>query len=492
MAEMYADLKKKARNEQKRNVMQQRLQQMAGQEQQRRAFDLDKERKGYDRKAYSLDQTEADAELISFALSEESVFQLSEEEKARLEMRQGRNLSHILLNNKRFFGDSEQMTQVKQAIQALETHLVTLRDATKPMKYFEISRTEDLYMKAIEQCQEYLDSKTTHTRSDRHQMVQDRMNNLITELATISTIKLKIQNDPSLGEGLDSPYGLLLLAKMDEVYHFSGGKEGDEPQEQEKPEFREKDLENVLDDADPPAQQIINLLLMRSVPQQYAKKAGDDGANITMFLYNLLQSFPTGEHVEYLHSAVVGFKGEGYNRKMKVPERNKKGKIVEVSHVCNTMVQLSQDKSGNLLVKVGKHRVHLPYKKEMILDQMQSNLIDCEEIFGQKFTNDSVSWIREADPDGENMAALRNTCLRVLSKRAHVKPSDFNNISTKEIQRMAVYMIDGLMDEANIKDYMRTIEGTVEVTREWKDADGFEVIDENGEVVNQVVVKTTQ
>ena len=88
----------------------------------RTAVDMQQVKDGYDKQHYSVRQTEKDAMAIDTMLHniETGEFVVSEKEKAKLEALQGRNLSHLMLNDQKFTGDSKEMKEVKTALANLE------------------------------------------------------------------------------------------------------------------------------------------------------------------------------------------------------------------------------------------------------------------------------------------------------------------------------------------------------------------------------------
>ena len=86
------------------------------------ATNMEKVKTGYDANYYSMEKTMQDRQLIDdlLKLPESTTLKLSDEQKYRLKTIQGRNISHMLLNQNAFTGDSSEMKAVKKHVQELE------------------------------------------------------------------------------------------------------------------------------------------------------------------------------------------------------------------------------------------------------------------------------------------------------------------------------------------------------------------------------------
>ena len=155
------------------------------------ATNMQKVKTGYDKDYYSMERTRQDRELIDqmLHLPERTTLKLSDEQKYRLAAIQGRNLSHILLNQNSFAGDSEEMQAVKQSVQALE-ELVS-RPLNKENMLESIEEIENAYMLAIAACQYYCDHKDPNFDSgrERKQAVADALESMYREWQQISKAK---------------------------------------------------------------------------------------------------------------------------------------------------------------------------------------------------------------------------------------------------------------------------------------------------------------
>ena len=110
----------------------------------------------YDEDFMNVNRTINENKLISKALkaSVDQDFQLTDKQKNHLRNVRSRNKSHILLNQQKFFGDSSDMTDVKESIRFLEFTL----DAST-MKTESLDNIEQAFKDAIEACQTYENKK---------------------------------------------------------------------------------------------------------------------------------------------------------------------------------------------------------------------------------------------------------------------------------------------------------------------------------------------
>lgn len=181
----------------------------------RSAVDMQQTKEGYDKQHYSVRQTEKDARAIDAMLHNITTgeFIVNEKEKARLEAVQGRNLSHLMLNDQKFTGDSEEMKKVKTALANLETAM------TRTKKKFTENEAEyllGLYSTAMEECQNYIDKKhpRRETGKRRKAMVQATLKRLMKESDGIELGRRIIAEGGSEATGIKSGVELLSLVAM--------------------------------------------------------------------------------------------------------------------------------------------------------------------------------------------------------------------------------------------------------------------------------------
>lgn len=387
---------------------------------------------------------------------------LTDETAAKLETRQGRNLSQILLNSKKMFGDSDEMRDVKTAVREVEEALMARRDANVPMSLEELSRLENRYTSALDYCQHYVNVKTTHTGSARYELVLAKMNQLMDELGMVIAMK-ELVGAVEYEEYLkaDCPYGILVAAR---ILKISGkqltGEAADAPEEEQEAE--EVQAENVfskeeLEAMDQPSAKIARLISMMAKPQDIVSQAGTDDYDLTVYMYNLLKSFPKGAHAEYFNSGTVGYKGKDYKRTYKDSEGNK--------HIAGTLIGLIQGRDGKLTLKIGDVERELPYNRETIIGSVTINILDNEKIFGQECVNSTMSWLGDKN-DTTNAVVVRNAALKIIKNRLGITPTDFNNISTENVRIIAVNAMKNAYTPEDIRTLLARLEKATNATEQ--------------------------
>lgn len=113
-------------NLQNQELKQERIQQIM-QSETRVAVNMDKTKEGYNADYYSMERTIEDNAFINRILQESDtqVIELSEEQRTHFINVNSRNVSHILLNQQKFSGDSKIMKRVKDSVEAVEKKLRT-------------------------------------------------------------------------------------------------------------------------------------------------------------------------------------------------------------------------------------------------------------------------------------------------------------------------------------------------------------------------------
>ncbi len=130
---------------------------------------------------YSMEQTVKDNTLITKALSISGIesYGLSEEDRIRLKNVRERNASHILVNQQKVSGDSEDMQNVKESITELEELL-----HGGSIEAEGLDAVEAAYNRAIDACTYYRDHKNPWfpTGKERKRQVVEKLDSLRNEL----------------------------------------------------------------------------------------------------------------------------------------------------------------------------------------------------------------------------------------------------------------------------------------------------------------------
>ena len=213
------------------------------------ATNMQKVKTGYDKDYYSMERTRQDRELIDqmLHLPERTTLKLSDEQKYRLAAIQGRNLSHILLNQNSFAGDSEEMQAVKQSVQALE-ELVS-RPLNKENMLESIEEIENAYMLAIAACQYYCDHKDPNFDSgrERKQAVADALESMYREWQQISKAKEIYQTKENQKRAAEKPQNLSdLVARFQMLSNKYLSKDKEKAEKEQEEESKIKTVQDLL------------------------------------------------------------------------------------------------------------------------------------------------------------------------------------------------------------------------------------------------------
>ena len=157
---------------------------------------------------YSLEQTQNDQQTIRAALMNAEL-NLTDNEQNRLRAIQGRNISHILLNQNQYSSDSPEMDMVKKDVGALEQLLAGEWDVAHAQE--SLAELESAYQFAIASCKNYCLRKKPSFRSgkQRKQMVEETLANLLEEQRQIHEAR-RLAEQNALPAGITSKRDLLV------------------------------------------------------------------------------------------------------------------------------------------------------------------------------------------------------------------------------------------------------------------------------------------
>ncbi len=169
---------------------------------------------------YNIDTIQRENSMIGNLLDQAGVEDhLSTREQARFRNIQNRNSSYLLLNDKKFGGDSDLMGNVKGRITALEDSLRTMPGSSESFATLEKQFTD-----AIEACRKYVEKKNPRfsTGKARKRMVEQQLEKLLEDWRFYQIGKEKLKNGhEELGRCMD----ILILgreASVEDGTDFSG------------------------------------------------------------------------------------------------------------------------------------------------------------------------------------------------------------------------------------------------------------------------------
>ena len=136
-----------------------------------------------DMSALERKNAEIDA-LISKIETGELKYNASEMKKEQLEARKGRNISQIMLNSTKVFGDSDEMDSLKKALKALERNMGGYKNS-KEMTEVAYNNICGCYTDAINECTKYIASKNPWLPTGKKRMRRVK--------ATLAQLKKEMQ-----------------------------------------------------------------------------------------------------------------------------------------------------------------------------------------------------------------------------------------------------------------------------------------------------------
>ncbi|MBQ9609382.1 MAG: phosphotransferase [Lachnospiraceae bacterium] len=182
------------------------------------AFDMEKKHMGATDQMLNLNKTEEDVMNISNLLTNMKTGRYEIEEKevkqAKLEAVQGRKLSHLMLNDQKLTGDSEEMDKVKTALADLELVMTTKQRHALTDK--QIDMLQSHYENAINACRLYCDTKNpwTPTGKRRKAKVKATLERLLVESDTLELGRMIVKSDGSEAKEIKSGMQLLSLTAV--------------------------------------------------------------------------------------------------------------------------------------------------------------------------------------------------------------------------------------------------------------------------------------
>ncbi len=457
----------------------------------------------------SVEQALLDNQMIEAALKNAETYNIDASKKAMLQSIKGRNLSHILLNNRRYRSDSDEMTAVKDALKDLADEL------EKPLEFNQIEvdvdnpellgnerknalrpawentkkmfAIEERYTEAIRACTKYLKAKTPESEKgiERYKLVRDNRQNLLNELNHLKNAKQLVWRG-YIGRKPVTPRELILEEKdyvsknkfvtanqkkiydnfdhnLRSVYSFSSRYENDEKKLTKEGHF----LLDVFDRGALPDALVDNFGTKKEDKERAAKMMNTFWKALTRFEENRLQTVTlhVGEDTFSLFQREDNTLDLIFFRM----DKDASGEIIEQSVIKNLGVS-----ARKLAAVFGK------------------NMIEHEDIFGKAQTSKILEYTKDIREDsGLNESSdAADIGVSVLVKRLGLTNIDFSNIPAGEILEKAKQLDSKKLTEEQVKQWVKDYEyGDKEQKRKERDKklkekkdlkeniDGFLVLD---------------
>ena len=351
----------------------------------------------------------------------------SEEDRARLEMIQGRNISSLLILEEKTTGDSSQMKNVKKSVSAVEVEINRDR-LGEPFTVKDMDQILDLYDTAIHACKNYVSGKnpTYKKGKERLNLVQMNLTRLIMEAETFLVAKELLRSGILDAEANQArilmmqakTYGLVNGNRLPEGVDRQQELPNEEKQQQKLPQkegVADWDKETaliygVLSGREMPADAINRLLKSKD---EKDKKLGQE---LLMFIGNV-------------RSSIADFK---------------EGKVqAKIFMIGNTVINVHQNFFGMLSIHVGGRELPLNRHTGILRDVLMTDTVKNEELYGKK---DADSVIRDIikkmdlrNPGAENRQILTD----YLVKHTIYSATDYANFLTTDLAHMIRCLLAG-------------------------------------------------
>ena len=341
---------------------------------------------------------------------------LMEEERARLEMVRGRNLSALLILDEKTTGDSKEMRAVKRGVAAVEEKLNEERQA--PFGEESVEELLRLYDTAILACRDYMRDKDPSYKKgqERYQMVTMNMMRLHREAEAFLNTKELIKSGVLDGQ-VANARELLVQAKVYGIGNPHGVPEGEE-------ERREKPSEELLKKSGREAGILYRALSGQETPSDLiARLSKSKSKTERKFAKELPALFAN------IRSSLSDFQ---------------EGKIAaKVFLFGNDVLSVSQNAFGQLTLRAKGVNIPLERNTGTMADVLGRDIVKNEAVYGKK-TAEQV--IREAAGNAE--VSMENTANRqiltdYLAGQTGYAATAFSNFFTNDLAYMVRKVLEG-------------------------------------------------
>ena len=353
------------------------------------------------------------------------------EDRAKLEMIQGRNLSSLLILKEKTTGDSTQMKNVKKSVSAVEAEINKDRPG-EPFTEKDMDRILGLYGTAILACKEYVDDKDPTYATGKERLHLVRMNLIrLQQEAEIFLVAKELLRSGILDAETRQARTLLIQAKT------YGLVKGDRPpavgaQHREEPDAgtlkacgKEAGLiYGILSGRENPGDSINRLLKSKN------KKDRKLGQELLMFVGNV-------------RSSISDFK---------------EGKVqAKIFTIGKTVVNMHQNFHGMLSIHVGKVELPLNRHTGILRDVLMADTVKNEQLYGKKEVDsvirDVISKMDARKPAPGNRQILTD----YLVKHTRYSVPDYANFPTTDLAHMIQCLLAGkklyILDSEHDRDW---------------------------------------
>ena len=368
-----------------------------------------------DKDLYNRGMVQYDMNMIDTVLKSDEI-ELQDEERAKLEAIQGRNLSTLLILQEKNTGDSKAMKDVKKKIADVE-RLLQKKNTVWDIDSIDFVLTG--YEAAISSCKHYVDSKdpTFKKGKERLRNVQMNLDRLLTEAAEFRVAReLLLEGDRVGLKNATNAHQILVMAK---TYGLSAGQnettriiKSKAPSEKKVKELGNAGelIYKALSGSEAPSDIIARLAKSKDKKENALAK---ELPNVIADIRSSLSEFQAGK----LEAKVIPVGG--------------------------SFVYVYQNSRGQARLSCGKTDVALERTTGLIADALASDIVKNEKTYGKNVTEDVVRDVtKNLDAHADN-ASKRQLLTDYLISKTGYKALDFANLMTTELSHLAQSCLEG-------------------------------------------------
>lgn len=356
----------------------------------------------------SIRNIKRDRKKIKEALNNDAL-ELTEQEKSSLKAAESRYSARVLLDMGGLF-DSTEMEDVQFNVKRLENTLLSLQD--QPVSEEMLSELSDTYLLAIEACNYYCENRAPKSKSGiaRKKAVEAVLSNMIYEHNLLTFMK----NNKEAYEG-KKLYRVLNMKKQD---------------------VRPENVQNKPKSISKNGKTAMELLESKQKPADILSKLSGRkltaGQESFKKLIAKLREFP--DNAAHASTIIIN----------------------------DTAVRLLQKDNGSLFIVEQGEMYGLDLTAHLIANNLERNLIENQELFGQDNVVESISAFDISEDAEDTGAYVRNREImeEIIRKNTGVEALEFYNIPTSILKTYAIGTIRNPLDinAEDIRDFIKAYE----------------------------------
>ncbi|SFN82884.1 Predicted unusual protein kinase regulating ubiquinone biosynthesis, AarF/ABC1/UbiB family [Pseudobutyrivibrio sp. JW11] len=363
---------------------------------------------------YSLKSTQRDIKRINFLLKSGNIN--VDKDYYNLQVRQSRNMSHMLLNNEAMW-DSKYMGKIKTTLNEVESNMSLLRGATTEQTISDQQFTQMLeaYNSAMEACRSYCKNRNPWFSKGKQRLaaVKEVLENLEKEYGEICVGRDLVKAGVFKAAEASNFPDLLTNAR----YYMSVGEV--KSREDVKVSKKQKAGKNV--EAKPEKVQAIpkevkpfvDVLNGDKTPSEYVKTAGDKAVLEFKAILSALREIPFGKA------------------------------YVKSLYINNNYILLCANEDNELTLRAGNAEFSLTGSPDELISYMEDDMVRNEKLFGKDVTTEAI--LHYANKDFKNLKDVtageiinaRQLMTELILRKEKIAPELLYNVPTYELIDLA-------------------------------------------------------